>query len=113
MTALRRSGILDTMKSPKERSLDGAITRFVSGRPRQVAQMLLADKEIQALQDYANTVAIKRLGYNDHGPVHMRKVMLNAVTMMGLLHDAGKLVLFPATYRIAYKEECAAPELAQ
>lgn len=51
--------------------------------------MLLQDKEIQALQDYGNTVAIKRLGYNDHGPVHMRKVMLNAVTMMGLLHAAG------------------------
>jgi uncharacterized protein len=77
------------VKSPKERSLDSVILRSISGRPRQVAQILLQDKEIEALQEYGNTVAIKRLGYNDHGPVHMRKVLLNAVTMVNLLHDAG------------------------
>lgn len=51
--------------------------------------MLRDDPEIQALQDYANTVSIKRLGYNDHGPVHMRKVTLNAIRMAEILHDKG------------------------
>jgi metal-dependent HD superfamily phosphatase/phosphodiesterase len=49
----------------------------------------MADAEIQALQEYANTVSIKRLGYNDHGPVHMRTVAFNAVIMMRLLREAG------------------------
>ncbi|MDR2159466.1 MAG: phosphohydrolase [Treponema sp.] len=49
----------------------------------------MEDDEIQSLQEYANTVSIKRLGYNDHGPVHMRTVALNAVIMMGLLRKAG------------------------
>jgi hypothetical protein len=41
------------------------------------------------MQEYANTVAIKRLGYNDHGPVHMRKSALNALIMFDLLHKSG------------------------
>ena len=41
------------------------------------------------MQDYANSVSIVRLGYNDHGPVHMRQVAINAVLMMHLLKNAG------------------------
>jgi metal-dependent HD superfamily phosphatase/phosphodiesterase len=82
------------MKSPKEVSLDtkiiDAITGLaLSGKAVKAAKLLLADGEVQAMQDYANTVSIKRLGYNDHGPVHMRTVALNAVIMMGLLRKAG------------------------
>ncbi|MDR2019557.1 MAG: phosphohydrolase [Treponema sp.] len=82
------------MRSQKELSLDGKILHAVRGlglpgRAAQAAQFLLEDDEIQAIQEYANTVSIKRLGYNDHGPVHMRTVALNAVGMMGLLRQAG------------------------
>ena len=49
----------------------------------------MTDEEIQATQEYANHVSIVRLGYNDHGPVHMRTVALNAITMLGLLREAG------------------------
>ncbi len=85
---------LNTMKSPKELSLDKKLTNEVaaldlSGRALKVAELLLADEEIHAMQEYANNVSIKRLGYNDHGPVHMRKVALNAVRMMRLLREAG------------------------
>jgi metal-dependent HD superfamily phosphatase/phosphodiesterase len=40
------------------------------------------------MQEYANVVSIKRLGFNDHGPVHMRKAALNAMIMFNLLDDA-------------------------
>jgi metal-dependent HD superfamily phosphatase/phosphodiesterase len=59
------------------------------GAALTIAKLLFQDNEIQALQEYANTVSIKRLGYNDHGPVHMRTVALNALIMMGLLRGAG------------------------
>lgn len=59
-----------------------------SGLAVKTAELLLGDPEIHALQEYANIVSIKRLGYNDHGPVHMRTVALNAITMMGLLRAA-------------------------
>ena len=31
----------------------------------------------------------RSLNFNDHGPVHMRKVVINALTMLELLHNAG------------------------
>jgi metal-dependent HD superfamily phosphatase/phosphodiesterase len=52
-------------------------------------KLLLANEELQASQEYANTVSIIRLGYNDHGPVHMRTVAYNAVLMLDLLKKAG------------------------
>lgn len=77
-------------KSPKEIALEKAILKMLpEGRLPQLASMLFEDEELHALQEYANEVSIKRLGYNDHGPVHMRKVVLNAMTVAGLLRGAG------------------------
>lgn len=53
--------------------------------PYKAAELLMTDSEITAQQDYANNVAIKRLGFNDHGPVHMRTVTRNAISMMQIL----------------------------
>jgi metal-dependent HD superfamily phosphatase/phosphodiesterase len=82
------------MRSPKELALDNKIIETLNalippGPAAQAVKLLMEDEEIQSLQEYANTVSIKRLGYNDHGPVHMRTVALNAVIMMGLLRQAG------------------------
>ena len=82
------------MRSPKELSLDNKIIETLNalippGTAFRAAQLLMEDEEIQCLQEYANTVSIKRLGFNDHGPVHMRSVVLNAIIMMGPLRKAG------------------------
>ncbi|MDR2551991.1 MAG: HD domain-containing protein [Treponema sp.] len=81
------------MKSAKELALDGRILKRVrafglAGKAERLAEILLGDEEIQAMQEYANTVSIVRLKYNDHGPVHMRIVALNALIMMDLLRQA-------------------------
>ncbi len=78
------------MKSPKELALDRVVLRHLAegSKGYELGKLLVSDKEIQALQDYANEVAIKRLGYNDHGPVHMRQVAVNALHMLSLLHEA-------------------------
>jgi metal-dependent HD superfamily phosphatase/phosphodiesterase len=79
------------MKSPKELSLEKKLLDAVDPAtpPGIIASLLINDEEIQAMQDYANTVSIVRLGFNDHGPVHMRQVARNAVKMMHLLQEAG------------------------
>ncbi|MCQ2282550.1 MAG: hypothetical protein MJZ99_07995 [Bacteroidales bacterium] len=56
--------------------------------PLMVIRDLIEDKEIQAVQDYANRVAISRLNFNDHGPVHMRTVCRNALKMLKILYNA-------------------------
>jgi metal-dependent HD superfamily phosphatase/phosphodiesterase len=79
-------------RSTKETSLEQKILKMLDGKARQAAQWIFDNKELQALQDYANIVSIKRLGYNDHGPVHMRKAALNAMLMFNLLADAAMLL---------------------
>ena len=84
----------EAMRSPKEQSLDAKIIETlqalsVSAKVLEAANMIGPDEEIQAVQEYANNVSIVRLGYNDHGPVHMRTVLLNAIIMLGFLRDAG------------------------
>ncbi|MDR0323055.1 MAG: phosphohydrolase [Treponema sp.] len=92
------------MKSPRELSIDIRLIDMIddfklSGKAMEGLKMLLADEELQAAQEYANTVSIVRLGYNDHGPVHMRTVTYNGVLMMDLLKKAEIKTSFE-------KEEC-------
>lgn len=87
------------MKSPKEIAVDQWLVRQVEeimnlipeqdDLPLRVLGDLIDDPEIQAVQDYANKVSITRLGFNDHGPVHMRKVCQNALRMLKVLRQAG------------------------
>ena len=76
-------------KSPKEIEIEKEILNRLSGKSARAASLIFNDEEAQAMQNYANIVSIKRLGYNDHGPVHMRKTALNALIMFDLLGEAG------------------------
>lgn len=87
------------MKSPKEITVEQWLMRLTQelvditpeedNLPLHVIRDLINNKEIQAVQDYANKVSITRLGFNDHGPVHMRTVCHNALRMLKLLYTAG------------------------
>ncbi|MCD4818351.1 MAG: phosphohydrolase [Candidatus Cloacimonetes bacterium] len=72
-------------KSIKQEQLEKKILLKLSGKTLEVVKYIFNDEEIQILQDYANVVSIKRLGFNDHGPVHMRTAALNALKMFELL----------------------------
>ena len=86
------------MKSPKEITVEQWLVRLTheimgitpenDDLPLRVIRDLINDREIQTVQDYANKVSISRLGFNDHGPVHMRTVCHNALKMLKLLHNA-------------------------
>ncbi len=76
------------MKSPKQISIEKKIENTLTGKPKELVKILFNDEEFIALQEYANTVSIKRLHYNDHGPVHMQKVAYNAITIANLLNNA-------------------------
>ena len=82
------------MRSHRENALDNKLMETVeafslSGKAEATMRLLLLDEEVQIAQEYANTVSIVRLGYNDHGPVHMRTVASNSMVMLGLLRQAG------------------------
>ena len=100
------------MKSPKQIGLENEIRSRVSGLARNAADILMDDAEIQHLQEYANVVSIKRLGYNDHGPVHMRTVVLNAIAMAELMHGAGIALSLEADDAGTYEDSLVALLLA-
>nr|MCR4844471.1 hypothetical protein [Bacteroidales bacterium] len=87
------------MKSQKEIILDehlrDRVQQFVQSScpeddlPLRIADALLSDSEVKAIQDYANSVSITRIGLNDHGPVHMKIVCMNAMKILKLLNEAG------------------------
>jgi metal-dependent HD superfamily phosphatase/phosphodiesterase len=82
------------MKSPREIDIENNLVKTVegfnlSGKAVEALKLLINDDEIHAVQEYANTVSIIRLGFNDHGPVHMRIVAKNAILMLDLLKKAG------------------------
>ncbi len=85
--------------SPKEQHVEEQISELVSrivadmtagdDLPLRLWNILQEDAEVKSIQIYANTVAITRLGYNDHGPVHMKTVCRNAMQMLCILHETG------------------------
>ena len=79
------------MKSLKEVSTENKICDKLKHHPDclKLVKYLFEDEELQEMQDYANIVSIKRLGFNDHGPVHMRQVVSNAIKMLKILNDSG------------------------
>ena len=79
------------MKSIKEKSIESKILKRLENSPvcLELVNYLFSDDELQEMQDYANNVSIKRLGFNDHGPVHMRQVAGNAIKMLNILQQSG------------------------
>ncbi len=79
------------MKSVKEIATENKILEKLKNYSAcsELVKRIMSDIELQEMQDYANNVSIKRLGYNDHGPVHMRQVAINAIKMMLILNDSG------------------------
>jgi len=84
-------------KSPKEQHVETQIDELVNhivhhqtdgdDLPLRIWQLLKQDEEINAIQTYANVVSITRLGFNDHGPVHMKTACKNALKMLSILHE--------------------------
>jgi len=77
------------MKSPFEQNLEQELFSLLDGKALEVARYITSDEEIHGWQELANAVSIRRLGYNDHGPVHMRKVAINAMKMFNILRESG------------------------
>jgi len=56
---------------------------------KKVYYYLESDPEVQALWYMANTMAVNRLKYNDHGPVHARITAGTALYIYKLLRNSG------------------------
>jgi len=76
------------VKSSIEFGIDKALTDKTKTYPKvaKVLSLLKTDRFINGLIDQANKVAIVRMGYNDHGPMHARITAYNSLKILDLLH---------------------------
>jgi len=56
-------------------------------------ELLQADAEVKTLLNLANFIAVRKLGYNDHGPIHARIVAANGVKLLRIILDSGQVEL--------------------
>lgn len=91
MEKRKMSSIVPDWKAgtPKEEQLNRVLLERTSAKVHMLLERLLADEEINLYHSYANVVSIRRLGYNDHGPVHARITTYNALKILRLLHEGG------------------------
>ena len=75
--------------TPKEEQLNRVLLERTSGKVHTLIERLVNDQELNLYHSYANVVSVRRLGYNDHGPVHARITTYNALKILRLLHDGG------------------------
>jgi metal-dependent HD superfamily phosphatase/phosphodiesterase len=75
-------------RSPKQGELDEALIGRTKGKVQQLLRWMLADEQLDQYHSWANVVSVRRLGYNDHGPVHARISTYNALKILRLLNAA-------------------------
>jgi len=75
--------------SVKGANLDKALLDRTDGKAHVLLERLLADPKAAAYHSYANVVSVRRLGFNDHGPVHARVTTYNALKILRLLREGG------------------------
>lgn len=56
-------------------------------------ELLQADAEVKTLLNLANFIAVRKLGYNDHGPIHARIVAANGIKLLRIILDSGQVEL--------------------
>jgi len=62
-------------------------------KARRMFELLSADEETNTLLNLANFIAVRKLGYNDHGPIHAKIVAANGITILKIILESGKIEL--------------------
>jgi len=70
---------------------NAATREIVSAYPKaaRLFESLLSDPRVMTHWNLANYIAVVKLGYNDHGPIHAQVVTAAAMRLMQLLHQRG------------------------
>ncbi|HJX04599.1 MAG TPA: HD domain-containing protein, partial [Thermoplasmata archaeon] len=95
-----QNGLLYGLKMPisytslEEESIR-TINEGLMGFPNaaKVFNLLQNDEETNTLLGLANYIAVKKLGYNDHGPIHARIVTANGIKILKIIMDSKEVPL--------------------
>jgi hypothetical protein len=80
-----------TLEEESVRTINESLKRYPNAS--KLFQVLQDDAETNALLGLANYIAVRKLGYNDHGPVHARIVTANGMKLLRIILDSKSLEL--------------------
>jgi metal-dependent HD superfamily phosphatase/phosphodiesterase len=86
------------------KTINGALKNHPNAQ--KIFQALQDDQETQTLLNLANYIAVKKLGYNDHGPIHAIITAANGLQLIGLVID-GKIVELDSIKGLGLSEDDA------
>jgi metal-dependent HD superfamily phosphatase/phosphodiesterase len=73
------------------RILDEVLSKYP--KASRLFMLLQADPEVKTLFNLANFIAVRKLGYNDHGPIHAKIVAANGLRLLRLILDSDEVEL--------------------
>ena len=80
-----------SMEDESVRTIEKGLKRFP--KAMKLFERLQSDAEANTLLNLANFIAVRKLGYNDHGPIHARICAANGIRLLDILLEDGKVEL--------------------
>ena len=80
-----------SLEEESVRTIETGLKRFP--RAMKLFNMLQSDEETNTLLNLANFIAVRKLGYNDHGPIHARICAANGVRILDLIMQSDEVEL--------------------
>jgi len=77
----------EAMKKEAEKDINECLAE--KPKAMKLWRLMQKDAEVNADWDMSNYIAVARLGFNDHGEIHMKIVAANALKMLKLLSENG------------------------
>jgi len=94
------NGLLYGLKMPSSyTSLEEASVKAIEAglekypKALRMFEILQTDEEVSTLLNLANFIAVRKLGYNDHGPIHARICAANGIRILQVLQESGVVKL--------------------
>lgn len=94
------NGLLYGLKMPSSYTVleEQSVKTIVDGlrdypNALKMFHILEKDEETNTLLNLANYIAVRKMGYNDHGPIHARIVTANGVRLIRIILDSKDLQL--------------------
>ena len=88
---LRMPSSYKALEEESLRTIDEGLKNYP--KANKFFQLLQNDPETITLLNMANYIAVRKLGYNDHGPIHARIVTANALKILKIILDSKELAL--------------------
>ena len=86
---LSMPGSYKSLEEESIKTIEDGLERYP--KAKEFFKMLQSDTETNTLLNLANFIAVRKLGYNDHGPIHAKICAANGIRILQILLEEGNV----------------------